>query len=91
MAGTRLTEVTPTTVVDALLLHSVACCVLTRCARQHPDVSFRAAARPFTCLARLEGVDRDVARMARALAARFEALDDVGQGEGRQPTRGAMP
>lgn len=80
-----MTDATSASVVDALLLHCVACCVLTRCARQPPETSWRTAARPLTCFAQLKGVDRDVARMARALAARFEALDDVGQGGERQP------
>lgn len=71
----------PSPVGDALLLQSVTCCVLERCARDRADDVFVHAARQFERIAQLDGVDRDVARTARALAARFGTLHKAGQGE----------
>lgn len=71
----------PPPINDALLLHSVTCCVLARCAHERADDVFVHAARQFERIAQLDGVDRDVARTARALAARFGTLDKAVRGE----------
>jgi len=71
----------PAPMDDALLLHSVTCCVLARCAREPADDVFVHAARQFERIAQLDGVNRDIARTARALAARFGALDQAVRGE----------